>query len=66
MTISLKKDRACNCGLREMPIEVERKLALEPENVCMTLGKSLGLLESQFPYLENSERTSPLHLTGLL
>lgn len=59
MTISLKKHRACNHVLREMPTEVERKLILEPEKVCMTLGRSLGPLKSRFPYLEDKGENQP-------
>lgn len=53
MTISLKKDSTCNCILREEPGVVERKLNLETEKVCMTLGNSLVPPNTQFPYLED-------------
>lgn len=59
MTISLKKDSICNCMLREVPSEVERKLNLEIEKVCMTLGNSLGPLKTQFPYLKDEGQNQP-------
>lgn len=49
MMISLKKDRACNRVLREVPSEVKRKLNLDLEEVCVTLGKSFGSLKTWFP-----------------
>ena len=45
MMISLKKDRACTHVLCEVPSEVKRKLNLELEEVCVSLGKSFGPLK---------------------
>lgn len=42
---SLKKDRACNRVLREVPSEVKRKLNLDLEEACVTLGKSFASLK---------------------
>lgn len=56
MIISLTKERTCNYVLTEVPSEMQRKLDLELEKVCMTLGKSLGPLKSQIPYLEDERQ----------